>query len=78
MVGPDGVERELNSKATFTAPAGALIVLRAPGSGGYGPPAERDPGTLRDDVINGYVTAAAARSVYQGPDDLDCPACRGR
>jgi N-methylhydantoinase B len=77
-VGPDGVERELNSKTTITiAPDGALC-LRAPGSGGYGPPAERDPAHIRDDVINGYVSREAALADYGAihPADLECPACR--
>ena len=39
---PDGAERELVSKGSLTAPAGAEIRLRAPGSGGYGDPAARD------------------------------------
>jgi N-methylhydantoinase B len=78
LIGLDGAERELLEKGAFAAPAGSLIVLRAPGAGGFGPPARRNTEKIRDDVVNGYVTAASARSVYQGPDDLDCPACRGR
>ena len=73
----DGAERELVSKGSFTAPAGAAIALRAPGSGGYGPPAERDRARLRDDVVNGYVSRAAATSDYgaSAGHDLSCPAC---
>ena len=78
LIGLDGAERELVEKGAFVAPAGSLIVLRAPGAGGYGPPARRNTEKVRDDVVNGYVTAPAARSVYHGPEDLDCPACRGR
>ena len=77
VVGPDGAERELNSKGAFAAAADSLIVLRAPGAGGYGPAAERDPARLRDDVINGYVSPPAARAAYPGHRDLGpgCPAC---
>ena len=46
LISPDGTERELCSKGAFTAPAGAAIHLRAPGSGGFGPPAERDRARL--------------------------------
>ena len=60
----DGAIRALNSKGGFTAPAGARIQFEAPGSGGYGPPAERDPGRLADDVRDGYVSADAARRDY--------------
>ena len=76
-VGPDGVERELNSKATVTVPPGGELWLRAPGAGGYGPPAEREATRLRDDVINGYVSREGARSDYgeASAADLACPAC---
>jgi N-methylhydantoinase B len=64
METPDGAIRALNSKGGFTAPAGARIQFEAPGSGGYGPPAERDPGRIADDVRDGYVSADAARRDY--------------
>jgi N-methylhydantoinase B/oxoprolinase/acetone carboxylase alpha subunit len=53
------------------------VRLRAPGSGGYGLPAERDPARLRDDVINGYVSGEAALGDYghAGAAGLVCPAC---
>jgi N-methylhydantoinase B len=79
LVGPDGVERALLGKGAFTAPPDARIRLRAPGAGGYGDSGGGDLERLRDDVINGYVTEAAARAEY-GRDtalDLRCPACRG-
>jgi len=77
MIGPDGTEREVNGKGAFTAPAGAEIHLRAPGSGGFGPPGERDPDRLRDDVINGYVSRESAVADYGHPEveSLGCPAC---
>jgi N-methylhydantoinase B len=80
VIGPDGTERELCSKGAFTAPPGALICLRAPGAGGYGPAAGRDPARLRDDVINGYVSAESAAADYGHADRhaLECPACRRR
>ena len=65
-VGPDGVEREPNSKALHH-PRRWLVALRAPGSGGYGPPRERDPARLRDDVINGYVSREAALATTATP-----------
>ena len=78
LMGPDGAERELNSKGSFTAPPGAQICLRAPGSGGFGPAIERDRARLRDDVINGYVSAKAAVADYghREREELKCPACR--
>lgn len=54
-------------------------VLRAPGSGGYGEPAGRDRARRRDDVVNGYVSAAAAAAEYGHADraSLACPDCSG-
>jgi N-methylhydantoinase B len=78
VLGPDGVERELNSKATVTIAPDGELWLRAPGSGGYGPPAQRDRARLRADVIDGYVSREAARADYghADPAALACPACR--
>jgi N-methylhydantoinase B len=74
----DGAARELLSKGAFTAPAGAEIHLRAPGAGGVGAATARERARLRDDVINGYVSPAAAAAQYGWRDvaDLTCPACR--
>ena len=75
LISPDGRLRALNTKGTFTAPPGAQVVMHAPGSGGYGPPSERDPARLREDVINGYVTAERVVEVY-GRGSSGEPACR--
>jgi N-methylhydantoinase B len=61
---PGGVSRTLNSKGGFLAPAGSLVTLEAPGSGGYGDPRERDPTALSEDLLDGYVTPAAALRDY--------------
>jgi N-methylhydantoinase B len=75
VTAPDGVERELTSKGSFAAAAGAVIALRAPGSGGYGAAGERDPARLRDDVVNGYVSAESAARDYGERAALACPHC---
>ena len=59
-----GNPRRLNSKGGFIVPAGARVRVDAPGSGGYGPPAERDPARLSEDLLDGYVTPTAARRDY--------------
>ena len=64
VVEQDGTERVVNSKGSFDAPAGSLVVFDVPGSGGYGPPAERDPARLRQDLRDGYVTPAGAKRDY--------------
>ena len=61
---PDGTNRRLNSKGAFFVPEGARLTVDAPGSGGYGPPANRSPALLREDLIDGYVTREAARRDY--------------
>ena len=49
LIPPHGNARKLNSKGGFIAPAGSLVVVEAPGSGGYGPPAQRDHTALEQD-----------------------------
>ncbi len=67
---PDGTMRRVPSKGAFVAPAGSLVILDVPGSGGFGPPQERDPALLQRDLVDGYVTAAAAQRDY-GIDPAD-------
>jgi N-methylhydantoinase B len=43
---------------------GDLIAIQPAGSGGYGDPFERPPELVLDDVIDGYVSAEAAASLY--------------
>ena len=45
---------------------GDICVIRVPGGGGYGPPAAREREWLQQDVEQGLVTPAAARTVYAG------------
>jgi N-methylhydantoinase B len=61
---PDGATHELPSKGAFGAPAGSVIEMITPGSGGFGPVAERDPGAIGRDLLDGYVSAAAAKRDY--------------
>ena len=65
---PDGGTRHLNSKGAFIVPANGRLVMEAPGSGGYGPPSARDPASLREDLVDGYVTEEAVRRDYGGRD----------
>ena len=71
MQAPGGQPANLTSKGGFRVPADARVVMEAPGSGGYGPPSERDPALIREDLIDGYVTPQAARRDYGvDPDRL--------
>jgi N-methylhydantoinase B len=69
---PDGVTRLLPGKGAFAVPAGSVIDMITPGSGGFGPVAERDPTAIGRDLIDGYVSAAAATRDYgvTDPEDL--------
>jgi N-methylhydantoinase B len=69
---PDGVTRHLPSKGAFAAPAGSIIDMTTPGSGGFRPVAERNPTAIGRDLLDGYVSAAAARRDYgvDNPDEL--------
>jgi N-methylhydantoinase B len=64
LIAPHANARKLTSKGGFLAPAGSLVVVEAPGSGGYGPPSGRDRAALSEDLLDGYVTPAEARRVY--------------
>jgi N-methylhydantoinase B len=57
-------ERRCKSKGVDQLKAGDLLSIRLPGSGGYGPPIERDPEIVRWDVLNGKVSPESAREHY--------------
>jgi N-methylhydantoinase B len=61
---PDGATRNLPSKGAFNVPAGAVVDMITPGSGGFGPVRERDPDALGRDLLAGYVSETAARRDY--------------
>ena len=52
------------SVTTAAAPAGSVIDMITPGSGGFGPVAERDGAAIGRDLADGYVSAAAAERDY--------------
>jgi N-methylhydantoinase B len=61
---PDGATRHLPGKGAFSALAGSVIEMITPGSGGFGPVAARDPAAIGRDLLDGYVSAAAAQRDY--------------
>lgn len=65
---PDGSSRQLPSKGAFHWPEGAIVDMITPGSGGFGPPGERDGAQLGRDLLDGYVSVAAARRDYNVAD----------
>ena len=45
--------------------AGDVLIIYAPGGGGYGPPEQREPERVLTDVRRGYVSREAARDIYK-------------
>ena len=60
----DGAARLLPGKGAFSAPAGCIIEMITPGSGGFGPPAARDRAAIGRDLLDGYVSTASAQRDY--------------
>ena len=76
-------ERTLPTMVTETMQPGELIRHTQPGGGGWGDPMSRDPEAVRLDVLDGKVSAEAARESYGvvlGPEssEIDWEATRKR
>lgn len=54
----------LPSKGSLTLRPGDCVELWTTGSGGYGPPTERDPRLVFEDVLDGRVSVEVARYIY--------------
>ncbi len=63
---------EFQPKGREIVPPGCRIVLETPGGGGLGDPRRRPRDRLREDVLDGYVSAAEAARAYGFTDcDMD-------
>ncbi|MDE0357490.1 MAG: hydantoinase B/oxoprolinase family protein [Gammaproteobacteria bacterium] len=62
----------LRAKGREVVPPGHRVVLETPGGGGLGDPRRRSRQLVREDVLDGYVTAASAAKDY-GLDPRDEP-----
>jgi N-methylhydantoinase B len=72
ILNPDTDAAEpLHSKGTYRLRGGDLISWRTAGAGGYGPPGQRDPALVLDDVLEGLVTPEAAARDYRVAVDPD-------
>jgi len=56
--------RPIRPKGRQTVPPRDAIRLELPGGGGFGDPRARDPQAVRDDVLDGLITAEEARRDY--------------
>jgi N-methylhydantoinase B len=61
---PDGSRTYFGKATRLHVSRGATIELYNGGGGGYGPPLERDPETVRDDIRDGYFTEEFSRRHY--------------
>jgi N-methylhydantoinase B len=61
---PDGTRKEFGKATRLHVPKGATIELTCGGGGGYGPPSERSPAAIEEDIREGYVTEDHARRDY--------------
>jgi len=59
-------ERDFKMRAGshIPVPIDAEAIVRTGGGGGWGDPLERDPALVREDVMEGLVSASAARKLY--------------
>src|SRR5271155_2273827 len=61
--------RPIRPKGRQTVPPRDAIQLQLPGGGGFGDPRARDPQTVREDVLDGLITAGGALRDYRGAID---------
>ncbi len=69
IIRDDGVP--MRGKGKQFVPHGRKVMLAFPGGGGYGDPADRDPGLVKRDLARGYISAeTAARDYGLSHDDI--------
>ena len=61
---PDQTDFHAANATRHLVPAESVVVVRTGGGGGWGNPLERDAARVRDDVIEGFVSAAKAIEDY--------------
>src|SRR5262249_39561888 len=62
VVNPGPQEHVIHGKASVDFGYGDVISFQQSGAGGYGPPFERDPARVFEDVLDGYVSVEQART----------------
>lgn len=67
---PDTEPRSFSSKMSVALKAGEVFSVQMGGGGGYGPPLERDPSLVLEDVLAERVSVERAREVYGVVVDL--------
>jgi len=64
VLDPGPGEAIVHGKQSRELAYGTVVSFQQSGAGGYGDPLERDPARVLDDVLDGYVSVAAARAAY--------------
>jgi N-methylhydantoinase B len=64
VINPGAGERVVHGKESTDFAPGDVISFQQSGAGGYGPPFERDPARVLEDVLEGYVSIEHARREY--------------
>jgi len=65
VINPDREDEERLLKTNaHTLKAGDAVQTRTGGGGGYGSPLERDPESVREDVLDRYVSVEGAKRDY--------------
>jgi N-methylhydantoinase B len=64
VINPGPGEQIVHGKQSREFAHGDVISFQQSGAGGYGDPLERDPARVLDDVLDDYVSIAAARGDY--------------
>ena len=61
---PDGRTEEMRKVTGLRVPKGTIIKIYTGGGGGYGPPGEREPDAVKQDLAEGYISETHAREYY--------------
>ena len=64
LLNPTGNAEPVHSKETREIKQGDVLSFRLSGAGGYGPPNERDPAAIENDIADGFITPNTAREIY--------------
>ena len=64
ILSPDGLAGEYGKVTRLEVPKGALLEIQTGGGGGFGPPHEREPKAVLQDIRDGYISEDAARRDY--------------
>lgn len=63
--GDQASERHHQKVSALPLSDGDVVSVRTGGGGGFGDPKKRDPRTVREDVLDGYVSQEAARTIFK-------------